>query len=187
MTGTKRRANAQRTARRAMRLVVVNRIGIEPKRQVTDGVSRPVFLSRSRHGAPITLHVPVAAAAPDRERAQPARDDVPSSQAGADRDPAPGGAAVMHRAISFENTIDDGSNRIADDQETGTMLSPHEFSMLLRVARAPDSVDPSNPAFAVLVEKRLVDDTQVRMNAVAARPALTPIGQMLLARFDEAA
>ena len=32
------------------------------------------------------------------------------------------------------------------------MLSPHEFSMLLRVARAPDSVDPSNPAFAVLVE-----------------------------------
>ncbi|SAK07809.1 hypothetical protein UA16_02684 [Burkholderia multivorans] len=36
------------------------------------------------------------------------------------------------------------------------MLSPHEFSMLLRVARAPDSVDRSNPAFTVLVEKRLV-------------------------------
>ncbi|AIO41143.1 hypothetical protein KDW55_23465 [Burkholderia sp. AU19243] len=67
------------------------------------------------------------------------------------------------------------------------MLSPHEFSMLLRIARAPDSVDLANPAFAVLVEKRLVDDTQVRVNAVAARPALTPIGQMLLARFDEAA
>jgi len=49
------------------------------------------------------------------------------------------------------------------------------------------TVDPSNPAFAVLVEKRLVDDTQVRVNAVAARPALTPIGQLLLARFDEAA
>lgn len=93
----------------------------------------------------------------------------------------------MPRAITFENTIDAGSNQIADDQETGTMLSPHEFSMLLRVARAPDSVDPSNPAFAVLVEKRLVDDTQMRMNAVAARPALTPVGQMLLARFDEAA
>ncbi|KWF20360.1 hypothetical protein [Burkholderia pseudomultivorans] len=67
------------------------------------------------------------------------------------------------------------------------MLSPHEFSMLLRVARAPDSVDPSNPAFAVLVEKQLVDDTQSRTNPVAARPALTPTGQMLLARFDEAA
>ena len=67
------------------------------------------------------------------------------------------------------------------------MLSPHEFSLLLRIARAPDSVDPSNPAFAVLVEKRLVDDTQVRLNAVAARPALTPIGRMLLARFDQAA
>lgn len=93
----------------------------------------------------------------------------------------------MHRAISFENTIDAGSNRIADDQETGTMLSPHEFSMLLRIARAPDSVDQSNPAFAVLVEKRLVDASQSRMNAVAARPALTPIGEMLLARFDEAA
>jgi hypothetical protein len=93
----------------------------------------------------------------------------------------------MHRTISFEQTIDDGSNRTADDQETGTMLSPHEFSLLLRIARAPDSIDPSNPAFAVLVEKRLVDDTQVRMNAVAARPALTPIGQMLLACFDEAA
>ncbi|MCR4470686.1 MULTISPECIES: hypothetical protein [unclassified Burkholderia] len=67
------------------------------------------------------------------------------------------------------------------------MLSPHEFSMLLRIARAPDSVDLANPAFAVLVEKRLVDATQVRVNEVAARPALTPIGQMLLARFDEAA
>lgn len=170
-----------------MRPVFVNRGGLEPKRRVTCTDLRPVFLSRSRHGGAITLHVPVVAALPDRERAQPARDDVPASQVGADRDLAPGGAAVMHRAISFENTIDDGSNRAADDQETGTMLSPHEFSMLLRVARAPDSVDPSNPAFAVLVEKRLVDDTQVRMNAVAARPALTPIGQMLLARFDEAA
>ncbi|MCW3647401.1 hypothetical protein K6Y74_29460 [Burkholderia cenocepacia] len=59
--------------------------------------------------------------------------------------------------------------------------------MLLRIARAPDSVDLANPAFAVLVEKRLVDDAQVRMNAIAARPALTPIGQLLLARFDEAA
>ncbi|MBR8060220.1 hypothetical protein [Burkholderia dolosa] len=67
------------------------------------------------------------------------------------------------------------------------MLSPHEFSLLRRVARAPDSVDRSNPAFTVLVEKRLVDDTQARMNAVAERPALTPIGEMLLARFDEAA
>ncbi|WP_175688017.1 hypothetical protein [Burkholderia anthina] len=67
------------------------------------------------------------------------------------------------------------------------MLSPHEFSMLLRIARSPDGVDPTNPAFAVLVEKRLVDATQVRVNAVAARPALTPIGQLLLARFDEAA
>lgn len=67
------------------------------------------------------------------------------------------------------------------------MLSPHEFSMLLRIARAPDSVDLANPAFAVLVEKRLVDGALVRMNAIAARPALTPIGQMLLARFDEAA
>ncbi|MCA8108874.1 MULTISPECIES: hypothetical protein [Burkholderia] len=67
------------------------------------------------------------------------------------------------------------------------MLSPHEFSMLLRIARAPDSVDLANPAFAVLVEKRLVDDTQVRVNEVATRPALTPIGQMLLARFDDAA
>ena len=67
------------------------------------------------------------------------------------------------------------------------MLSPHEFSMLLRIARAPDSVDQSNPAFAVLVEKRLVDASQARMNAVAARPARTPSGEMLLARFDEAA
>ncbi|RQU41703.1 hypothetical protein DF147_19100 [Burkholderia cenocepacia] len=67
------------------------------------------------------------------------------------------------------------------------MLSPHEFSMLLRIARAPDSVDLANPAFAALVEKQLVDDTQVRVDEIAARPALTPIGQMLLARFDEAA
>ena len=170
-----------------MRPVFVNR-GRHRTEAACDGPRfAPRFLSRSRHGAPITLHVPVAAAPPDRERAQPARDDVPKSQVGADRDLAPGGAAVTHRAISFENTIGDGSNRTADDQETGTMLSPHEFSMLLRVARAPDSVDPSNPAFAVLVEKRLVDDTQVRMNAVAAHPALTPIGQLLLARFDEAA
>ncbi|MGS0895862.1 hypothetical protein ACVBGC_25520 [Burkholderia stagnalis] len=39
---------------------------------------------------------------------------------------------------------------------------------------------------AVLVEKRLVDAAQARTNAIAARPALTPIGQMLLARVDEA-
>jgi hypothetical protein len=89
--------------------------------------------------------------------------------------------------ISPDNTIDTDPRRIAVDQETTTMLSPHEFSMLLRVARGPDSVDPTNPAFAVLVEKQLVDDTQMRVSAVAARPALTPIGQMLLARFDEAA
>ena len=93
----------------------------------------------------------------------------------------------MPPTISFESRIDADSNRIANDQETWTMLSPHEFSMLLRIARTPDSVDQSNPAFAVLVEKRLVVDTQVRMSAVAVRPALTPIGQMLLARFDEAA
>ncbi|MGU7783887.1 hypothetical protein [Burkholderia sp. PU8-34] len=67
------------------------------------------------------------------------------------------------------------------------MLSPHEFSMLLRIARTPDSVDLSNPAFTVLVEKQLVDDTQVHANPVAARPALTPVGQALLARFDVAA
>lgn len=67
------------------------------------------------------------------------------------------------------------------------MLSPHEFSMLLRIARAPDSVDLAHAAFAVLVEKRLIDDTQVRVNEIAARPVLTPIGQMLLSRFDEAA
>ncbi|RQS72295.1 hypothetical protein DID96_11120 [Burkholderia sp. Bp8963] len=67
------------------------------------------------------------------------------------------------------------------------MLSPHEFSMLLRIARAPDSVDLSNPAYTVLVEKRLVDDAQLCANPVAARPALTPVGQALLARFDEAA
>ncbi|CAB3766441.1 hypothetical protein [Burkholderia paludis] len=57
----------------------------------------------------------------------------------------------------------------------------------LHVARAPDGVDPSNPALAVQVKKRPLDGTQMRMNAVAARPAPTPVGQMLLARFDEAA
>ncbi|MXN78264.1 hypothetical protein GR157_26400 [Burkholderia sp. 4701] len=67
------------------------------------------------------------------------------------------------------------------------MLSPHEFSMLLRIARAPDSVDRSTPAYIVLVEKHLVDDTQARANPIAARPALTSIGQALLARFEEAA
>ncbi|WP_126286647.1 hypothetical protein [Burkholderia stagnalis] len=67
------------------------------------------------------------------------------------------------------------------------MLSPHEFSMLLRIARAPDSVDRSTPAYTVLVEKHLVDDTQARANPFAARPALTLIGQALLARFGEAA
>lgn len=67
------------------------------------------------------------------------------------------------------------------------MLSPHEFSMLLRIARAPDSVDLSNPAYTVLVEKRLVDDAQVRADAIASRPALTSSGRALLARFDEAA
>ncbi|KVD19146.1 hypothetical protein WJ47_19250 [Burkholderia ubonensis] len=67
------------------------------------------------------------------------------------------------------------------------MLSPHEFSLLLRIARAPDSVDLANPAFTVLVEKHLVDDTQARAHPAAARPALTPVGQALLARFDAAA
>ncbi|AOK15516.1 hypothetical protein WT26_05465 [Burkholderia cepacia] len=67
------------------------------------------------------------------------------------------------------------------------MLSPHEFSMLLRIARAPDSVDPSNPAFTVLVEKHLVEDTQARAHPAAARAALTPVGHALLARFDAAA
>jgi DNA-binding MarR family transcriptional regulator len=39
----------------------------------------------------------------------------------------------------------------------------------------------------VLVEKRLVNDAQVEPNAIASRLELTPIGQALLARFDEAA
>nr|WP_232458948.1 hypothetical protein [Burkholderia ubonensis] len=59
--------------------------------------------------------------------------------------------------------------------------------MLLRIARAPDSVDLAKPAFTVLVEKRLVEDTRVRANPAAARAALTPVGQALLARFDAAA
>ncbi|KWO45336.1 hypothetical protein WT97_15170 [Burkholderia sp. MSMB1459WGS] len=58
-----------------------------------------------------------AAASPAAGRAQPARDDVPASQAD-HRDLAPGAAAIMHRTLSFENTIDAGSDRIADDQET---------------------------------------------------------------------
>lgn len=71
--------------------------------------------------------------------------------------------------------------------EIWTMLSPHEFSMLLRIARAHDSVDLSNHAYAVLVEQRLVDDAPRRVQAVVPRPALTPNGWALLARFGEAA
>lgn len=67
------------------------------------------------------------------------------------------------------------------------MLSPHEFSLLLRISRTPDGVDVSNPAYAVLVEKRLVDDPLDHMHAFVFRPTLTSSGWALLARFGEAA
>jgi hypothetical protein len=62
------------------------------------------------------------------------------------------------------------------------MLTPHEFSMLLLVAHAPQHVDRSSPDFDALVACAYVEFVTDSPGA-AAHPALTPQGCGLLARI----
>ncbi|MDN7674870.1 hypothetical protein QZM22_20665 [Burkholderia oklahomensis] len=62
------------------------------------------------------------------------------------------------------------------------MLTPHEFSTLLCIARSPEDVDVADPEFASLIEMGLAMTT-VRGQPVAPGPLLTSRGREMLERI----